>query len=145
MNKQLLIAGALCILSATAVAEPMKPGLWEITVTNEMTGMPVKQPPVTTRQCYKPEDVKDPQRMVPRQSDPKFKCDTKDYKMSGDTASWNLACNGQGMAMTGKGSMTMKAESYTGSSSMEMNVAGQNMKMAQTMNGKRVGECPASK
>src|SRR3954463_2733425 len=124
MNKTLLLASALCLVSGIAAAEPMKPGLWEITVANEMTGVPVKQPPVTLRQCYKPEDVKDPQRMIPKQSDPKFKCDTKDYRMSGDTASWNLACSGQGMTMNGRGSMTMKAESYTGTSSMDMNIGG---------------------
>jgi len=138
-----LFSLAFCTASAgsAVAATTMKPGLWEITVQTEMPGMPVKQPPVTMRQCYKPEDVKDPQRMIPRQQDAGFKCDTRDYKMSGDTATWNLQCSGQGMSMNGKGSMTMKGESYSGSSVMEMKTAGQNMKMSQNMRGKWVGEC----
>lgn len=150
MKKYLLTAAAaaaaaigMAAVPAAHAASPMKPGLWEITVTNDISGMPVKQPPVTVRQCYRPEDVKDPQRMVPRQSDPNFKCDTRNYKLSGDTATWTLACSGSGVNMTGKGSMTMKGDSYSGASSMEMNMAGKTMKMSQTMSGKRVGECPA--
>ena len=147
MKKQMLGAAAAAVCAMCAVTGPssaataMKPGLWEVTVSNDITGMPVKQPPVTVRQCYKPEDVKDPQRMIPKQQDPNFKCDTRDYKMSGDTATWNLACKGQGMTMTGKGSMTMKGESYKGSSVMDMNAGGRAMKISTSMSGKWVGEC----
>ena len=147
MKKPMLTAAvaATLTLCAAHAATPMKAGLWEVTVTNDITGMPVKQPPMTVRQCYKPEDVKDPQRLIPNQSDPNFKCSTKDYKLDGDTASWSVACSGNGIAMTGKGSMTMKGDSYNGTSAMDMNAAGRNMKMSQAMSGKWVGECPAAK
>ena len=142
LKKHMLVAAAALLGTAThAGAATMKPGLWEVTVANEITGMPVKQPPVTVRQCYKPEDVKDPQRMIPKQQDPNFKCDTKDYKLSGDTATWNLACSGQSMTMTGKGSMTMKGDTYSGTNAMQMTAAGHDMKMSQTISGKWVGEC----
>lgn len=150
MTKHLLRAAAAAVITVTSQAgiaqapAPMKPGLWEVTVTSDIAGMPVKQPPVTVRQCYRPEDVKDPQRMVPRQADPNFKCDTRDYKLSGNTATWNLACSGNGMTMTGKGSMTMKGDSYSGTNSMDMNMSGKAMKMSQAMSGKWVGECPAT-
>jgi hypothetical protein len=120
----------------------MKPGLWEITMTMEMPGMPMQPKPTTVRQCYRPEDVKDPKNMIPKQQDGGVKCETLDYKQSGDTASWRLACKGQGMNMTGSGNMTMKSDSYTGTSVMEMNMQGKNMKMSQKLNGKWVGECP---
>ena len=140
MNKQLPAFCLLAFCATTTQASPnMTPGLWEITVKSEIQGMPggMGMPATTMTQCVKPADVQDGKRTVPQQ-DPK--CEMKDYKLQGNTASWRFECKGP-EAMSGSGSMTYSGNSYSGSTKMSMKQQGRVINMTQSYSGKRLGDC----
>ncbi len=140
MNKLLPATCLLAFCATTTQASPnMTSGLWEITVKSEIQGMPggMGMPATTMTQCVKPADVQDGKRTVPQQ-DPK--CEMKDYKMQGNTASWRFECKGP-EAMSGSGSMTYSGNSYSGTTKMSMKQQGRIINMTQTYSGKRLGDC----
>lgn len=140
MNKLLPTTCLLAFCAATAQASPnMTTGLWEITVKSEIQGMPggMGMPATIMTQCVRPADVQDGRRTVPQQ-DPK--CEMKDYKLQGNTASWRFECKGP-EAMSGSGSMTYSGNSYSGSTKMSMKQQGRVINMTQSYSGKRLGDC----
>ena len=129
----------LVLLPAPAFAAGgMQPGLWEVTTRMEMTGMPMQMPAQTVRHCYTRQDVEKGERTVP-QSDDK-NCKIKDYKLRGNTASWSIVCTGQ-HAMSGTGTMTTSATSFSGKSTFKMRGNGDNIDAVSHMTGKRIGDC----
>lgn len=114
----------------------MQPGLWEVTTRMQMAGMPM--PPQTVRHCYTRQDVEKGDRTVPQADDKN--CKIKDYKLKGNTATWSIVCTGKN-AMTGTGTMTTSATSFTGKSNYKMRDNGETMEMISNLSGKRIGDC----
>lgn len=127
---------AFCALPAMAAPTNMQPGLWEITMKMEMAGGGM--PATTVRQCVRPADIEDARRTIPQNKDPK--CEMKDYKMQGNTASWRMECKGP-EAMSGTGTITYSGSSYSGTTKLNMKQDGQTMSMTQSYSGKRIGDC----
>lgn len=128
-----LLAGALLSLplSAPAADATMKPGLWEVTTTMEMPGMPFQPPPQTVRHCYTPQEVKE--QPVPKDD----QCKVTDLKSSGSKVTWKLECKGE-MAGKGEGEIIYQGDSaYEGRTRMQT----QGMTMAMKYKAKRLGEC----
>jgi hypothetical protein len=131
---------ALCILVLaiaipTFAAEgksPMKPGKWQITITMDMPGMPMKMPPMTFTNCITKEQAENPQPPKAKQNDD---CKVSDYKMDGNVVTWSMKCEKQNM--TGEGKITFSSDSYEGESHMKMG----EMEMSQKYAGKYLGEC----
>lgn len=116
--------------------------MWEITTKMEMTGKSdAVTPQQTVRQCLTKRDVEDPRRTTPSAGDHGSRCKMTDYKLQGNTATWKMACEGQG-AMTGTGTVTYSGDSYSGSQTMAMKGGGQTMNMKMNYSGRRVGDCP---
>jgi hypothetical protein len=92
MKPQALVLLLFAVLSApvSGATSDMQPGLWEITTTVEMSGMPMPMPPQTIQHCYTKQDVAKGEGTVP-QGDSR-NCRIKDHKVSGNTASWTLVC-----------------------------------------------------
>ena len=133
------LAAALLSAAAHAQAPNIKEGMWEITTKMDMPGMPAGMPPQTIRQCLTKKDIDNPQRMAP--TGPKDdRCQVSDYKLQGNTATWNWACKG-GDEMRGSGSMTFSGTSYTGVTKMSMNQGGQTHNMTMHYSGRHVGDC----
>lgn len=109
----------------------MENGEWEFTVEAEITGMPMKMPPMTYKQCI---TKKDP---VPQSSQPDQKCVTKDVNYSGNTVTWTTVCKSPGGEMTGKGEATYEKESMQGSMTMDV----QGRTMVSKYKGHRIGPC----
>jgi len=129
----------LTLLPVSAfAADGMQPGLWEVTTRMEMTGMPMQMPAQTVRHCYTRQDVEKGERTVPRADDKN--CKIKDYKLKGNTATWSIVCTGRG-AMSGTGTMTTRATSFTGKSTFKMRDNGDTTNMVSDITGKRVGDC----
>lgn len=133
-------------LFATAIVlaqAGMRPGQWETTTQMQMPNMPagVQMPAMKNTQCITPDQAKDPASAVPRQSGRgrggKDDCKVSDYKMTGNTATWMMACTSPDK-MTATGEMTFGDDSYT--STMKMVMAQGEMTMKTT--GKRIGDCP---
>ena len=126
--------------AAHAAAPNMKEGLWEITVKMDMPGMPVSAPPQVVQQCVTRKDMENPQKMAPGNDPNSGRCETSDYKLQGNTATWKMACKGEN-AMTGTGSMTFSGTSYTGTNKMAMKQGDQTMNVTMNYAGKHLGPC----
>lgn len=127
----ILVAVLLAIPGYAAAADMMKPGLWEVTTTVEMPGMPYQPPPTTIRHCYTAQEVKE--NPVPKDNN----CKITDLKTSGNKTTWKMECTGEAAAK-GEGEMTYHGDSaYEGKSKMQT----QGMTMAMKYKAKRLGEC----
>jgi hypothetical protein len=133
---------AACATATVQAAPPggMRPGLWETTISSNMSG----GKPFSTRACVTAQQLEDPKGALPKMDGSGMKCDQLDYKTSGNTVSWKMRCTGE-MPMEGSGQMTAGPDSYSGKMDMVMKMQGQTMNMSQTMAGKRIGDCPATK
>ena len=138
MFRRLALAAAVLMLFVPLVAQaPRQDGRWQVTMEMSMPDMPMNMPPFTTEQCLTPEDVKNPQAVVPQgRGNQQGNCTVSDYKQSGNKISWSMKCEGQN-AMTGTGEMTYEGATYNGV--MNMNMSGRSMMMK--LAGKRLGDC----
>lgn len=127
-----LCSVALLLLPTPApAAETMRPGLWEISTTMEMPGIPFQPPPSIVRHCYTAQDVKE--QPVPRDE----QCKVTDLKSSGSKTSWKFVCTGEA-ASKGEGEITFRGDSaYEGRSKVETG----GMTMTMTYRAKRISDC----
>ncbi len=122
----------MLLLPLVAAADGMKPGLWEITTTMQMPGMPFQPPPQTIQHCYTPAEAS--AAPVPA-GDPK--CRVENVSRNGNTTSWTVSCSGDG-AGSGKGEITFSGDSaYSG----KMTMTTEGMTMTSSYQGKRIGPC----
>jgi len=134
-----LVPVALAVLACTAIAEdaaaqqnPMRPGRWEVTAQMDMPGM--QMPAMKNTQCVTQQQIDSPTRGLPQGPDNKD-CKVSDYKVSGNTITWNMACPSQ--QMTGSGELKFNGDTYEGL----VKIMAQQKEMAMKFNGKRVGDC----
>ena len=63
-----ILSGAFIIPgAASAAGGGMKEGLWEITTSMDMPGMPFQPAPTKVTRCYTKEDLKDDSKVIPKQ------------------------------------------------------------------------------
>jgi len=129
---------ALLILSFAVTsaqgASGMKDGLWEISTTIEMPGLPFQPPPVTMSHCYTKEDVLDQKKVVP---EPEGDCKVTSLNTTGSKVAWQIVCTGKNAAK-GEGEITFSGDSaYEGVMKMEM----EGMSMTSNYSAKRTGPC----
>lgn len=137
-----VLAVLLCVLvmagceqkpktTSSSPAINMKDGLWEITTTVEMPGMPAGMiKPHTFTTC-----------LNQKESVPKGKnetdCTMKDVKTEGNTVSWTAVCK----EATSRGKITYAGDTYDGVTESTMKQDGKDMTIKTTMKGKYVGPC----
>ena len=122
-------------LAAQTPQNPMREGRWEIIGQMQMPNVPVQIPETKTTQCVTAEQLKDPTSALP--SGPgQDSCKLTDYKVSGNTVSWKMACAAP-QTMSGSGELTFAGDSYTGTVIMSTPQGEMTMKLA----GKRLGDC----
>jgi hypothetical protein len=133
MKRYFLCVGILLVLVAPAVlsAPPtMTPGLWEITLQNEL---PEPMPPMTTTVCVSKDDIAD------RQKPPKVKstdeCPAVSGDMTGNVLSYVSKCKSRDLET--KVRYTFHGDRYDGV--VEMKSAGREMR--QVITGRRIGDC----
>jgi hypothetical protein len=122
------------LLMTVAAAEriDMNEGLWEVTTTTEMPGVPFEIPPMTFTQCITEQDL------VPQNEQPDNECTLSDNRISGNTVTWSIVCRGEGGSSRGDGTITYHGDSFEGN--MEMSMA-EGMEMINHMQGRRIGAC----
>ena len=144
MFKPFVAALVLAVLAPVASAQGkpvMKPGLWEIVTVNETPGSPTKRT-ITARACYTAEDVNSLPRVLPQQREFGMKCDLRDPKSEGTSATWRVACTGKDGSMSGPAKMSMAADSYTAEADLEFKKPGAKpVKVAQKVSGKWIEAC----
>lgn len=131
MRKGLYLIATLLFLffAGLCFAAPnMEDGLWEITSTIEMPGMPSRS--FTNTSCLTKE------KAVP-QASPESSCTLKDVKNEGNTVSWTMVCKDA----TSKGKVTYARNTMDGTFETSMKSEGKNMTIKTNMKGKRIGPC----
>jgi hypothetical protein len=139
MKAASIAVAALLAGSTTLIAQsPIRPGRWDVVMQMDMPSMPLKMPEMKTTQCVTPEQAKDPANSLPRgpQNGGKHDCKVSNYKVSGKTVTWDMACTTP-MAISSTGEMTFTDDSYTGT--VKMN-APQGL-MSMKVSGTRLGDC----
>ena len=118
------------LLADSPGARAQVPGdLWQITTQMSMPGMPMNMPPQSSQVCAAREWKTPPG--VSRDG-----CTNSDFKMTGDTATWNVVCTGQ-QSMTGRGEVTRTADGFKGA----IKFMGDGFAMNIDLEGKRTGDC----
>ena len=144
MKSKVLIAAcaaACCAFPALAQMDAMKgkmkEGNYEVKMEMEMPGMPqgMGKQAMTFQNCVSNKDIEAGQV---GKADPKMAkdCEMKDFKMSGNTASYKMVCKGAN-PMTADTTINFRNDGYT----MVMNTAMQGMTMKQTMDARYLGPC----
>lgn len=128
-------ATLLCATSASAAPAAMREGLWEITTSTEMPGMPM--PSQKIQQCFTKADTENPKSTVPARDE--SDCKIADQKQNGNSFSMTMKCNGGDMVM--KSEITYQGDSYNGKTVMEMKEDGEAMTMTTKIAAKRIGDC----
>ncbi len=135
MIKKIFLGSTLAFLflflSNISMAQNMKEGLWETTVTMEMPGMPMKMAPHTYTHCLTKKDS------VPQKQEPGPECKMIKSEVKGDTVSWVMECKTKEGLATSNGRLTYRGSNYEGV--VKMKTAG--MEMTQNMKGRWIGQC----
>ena len=124
-----IIAAVLFLFSArlSFAAPNMEDGLWEITATVDMPGMPSRSFTHTT--CLTKE------KAVPQTAE--SGCTIKDVKTQGNTVTWTVVCR-EG---TSTGKVTYAGTTMDGVIETTVKTNGKTMTMKNTIKGKRIGPC----
>ena len=116
----------------------IKEGLWALTSTANMSGMPMKMPPMTTtsEECMSKKNALDPRMMLKSQN-----CEITNRVIDSNTAKWDMSCSQMGMKMIGNGSINYQYESMSGTFNMTMQSEGGMMNIVTEMTGHYIGAC----
>lgn len=118
-------------LTDISIAQNMKEGLWEITMTMEVPGMPMKMPPQTYTHCLTKKD------MVPQKEEPKQECKMIKHDAKRDTVTWVIECKTKEGTAVSNGRVTYKGTSFEG----VIKVKHAGMEVTQNLKGKWIGQC----
>ena len=154
MSNKFLLAACLATASTLVFAGPfdqmkgkVKEGQYETTMEMDMSGIPgmpkgMGMQKSTFSHCVTAEDIEKGRVTKGGGRDGKSpeNCEVKDFKMSGNTASYTMVCKG-GPDMTADAKMTFVDNGYDMDMKMAMNQGGQVMNMNQKMQSRRVGDC----
>jgi hypothetical protein len=120
--------------------DKVKEGLYEITVHTDMGDMPnvPKDRQKSTERidnCVTPEDIQKGFESTPL-------CQIRDFRMTGNTATWTEACKGRGEKVT-QHTLVFSGSSFTSDAKIMLkSEAGQVARMSQRMESRLKGPCP---
>jgi hypothetical protein len=126
----------LCPIVAPA-QEPVREGLWEISVQGQVGGQPLSSTPLVVRQCISQQSAQD---LMTQLTGTAGGCRVTDLRQEGNHARWNLACSGQ-VEVSGTGEVTMRNDSFDGTLDLTVGTGAQSVPMSQTFNARWVGAC----
>lgn len=116
------------------------PGKYQITTSIEMSGMPAGMPGAmpaqTITQCMTEKDF------IPKDtSGSGGNCNVINVKTSGNTVTFSLECNQDGVAVKSKGKMIYSGNTFEGSTETSMGPSSGGMVLKTVIKGKRIGSC----
>ena len=136
IKRSLLVAIVLSfICAAAAFAAPnYQEGLWEITTTMNMPGMPKEMMrPMKQQVCMTKENaVPQPQQKGEQQ------CKMTNQRTVGNKVSWTMTCKN---GTVSNGEITYSKTSYDGSQTTTTSQGGKQTTVKSTMSGKYLGPC----
>ncbi len=111
----------------------LKPGKYEITTKVKMPGIPVEMPPQITTQCLN--------EQTPIPDAGAQGCKLTDMKTKGNTATYTMECNQQGMEITSTGNIIYDKISFEGTTQTTMGPTTGGMTVTTVIKGKHIGKC----
>ena len=137
MKSILSFAGVLLLLQSPLAAGdtlPIKPGLWESTVTstNSFAGTSTQ----TNQECVTINQF-DPKTMA-REAEG---CDVVESNVNGSTLTFSMNCDIEGGTTVISGQYQSDGDTGSGAMNMEMSFGDQTMTMESTMTTVRIGDC----
>ena len=128
---------AVVLLNSEAIANstlPIKPGLWETTMTqtNSFSGTTTS----TETECVKETSVNPQDFMKELQG-----CEINQSLVSGKTMTVNMSCSIQGMKASLDGKIISDGDHGEGDMTMSMEMPGMKMQMDMKWQAKRLGDC----
>jgi hypothetical protein len=135
--KKICTLSVLCLFLAVLPVWGLdfNPGKYEITVRMEMPGIPGGVPPQTMTQCLTD------QNPVPDSSPDAQGCKMTDMRTTGNTVTYTIDCNQQGVEAKITGDMTYKGDSFEGTTLTDMGPETGGMTIMTVVKGKRIGKC----
>lgn len=137
-----LTAGPFAAAHAGAdLSDMIAPGLWEMTVQMQIEGISTSMPAQTVQQCVTQAELAKNRGIPKPQTHGDVTCKTTSMNRSGNTLRWTMACTGQS-AMQMDGIMTFDShKAYHSTVHMTGTMQGRQIRMTQSLQGKRIGEC----
>lgn len=131
-----LLAAILLPLTAAA-QDPVKEGLWEISVQTEIGGQPASSTPMVMHQCLTTQTAQD---LMAQLTGGAGGCQVSDYRQEGNRSHWNLHCTGQ-VEVSGVGDVTVQSDGFQGTLDAVVGTGGQSVPMRQAFTARWVGAC----
>ena len=129
---------ALLFCATTAAAQdPVREGLWEISIQGQVGGQPISSTPLVVRQCI---DQQSAQDLMAKLAGGAGGCQISDLHQEGSRTRWSLACTGQ-VEVSGTGEVTMNSNGFNGTLDLMVGMGGQSVPMLQTFDARWVGAC----
>jgi hypothetical protein len=122
----------------------MKEGLYDYKMEMDLAGVPGLPPGMgkqnmSFQKCVTAEDIEKGQMARGRDGKMPESCEVKNFRMSGDTASYTMTCAQP--AMSADNQITFTGDGFKMDMKMAMSQGGQMMNMTQRMEGRYVGPC----
>jgi hypothetical protein len=151
MKTALVLVAALAA-TAAAAQNPMagmkgkvKEGLYAYKMDMDMGQMPGLPPgmgkqSMNFQHCVTAQDIEKGELGKGKQERARSNCEVKDFKMSGNTATYRVVCKGE-QEMTADNTVTFVSDGYKINMKMAMKHSGQTVNMNQNMEAKYLGPC----
>lgn len=135
------IAAAAGSAGATAPAL-MNPGLWEMTIDMQMSGVPVKLPAQTYQRCVTKEDIAKFHGVPQPRNTGDMTCSMKKFDRSGNTLTYTMVCTGKRGHLRMDGTTTFDSrDAYHGTMHMTGQEEGHPIDMTTSVAAQRTGDC----
>lgn len=150
-----IAAAAAALLSATAgagtapassaaKAYEMQPGLWQTIIEMKMSNLPRLRAQRVYRRCITEADIAKNDIAPQTETRADFSCTSKDFKRSGNTATYRLECAGEAGKTSAEGKITFTSKtSYDATIRTTGTVRGRSIETTRTVHAERVGDCGA--
>jgi hypothetical protein len=137
MFKKIMIVLSVCVATTVVPAWglDLNPGKFEITAEVEMPGMPRGMQAQTITQCLTRQEP------VPDASAGAQGCEVTDIKTSGNTVTYTMVCEQQGMKTKSAGEIIYRGDSFEGTTRTAMGPQEGGMTITTKIKGSRIGPC----
>ena len=152
MKTPLLLAIAAVLASPPVLAQnpadamkgKMKPGMYAYKMEMDMGQMPgapagMGKQTMNMQHCLTDKDIAGGQMGKGRDEGQK-NCEMKDFRMSGNTASYKMVCKGE-YEMMADNTINFASDGFKMNMKMQMDRGGQKMNMTQNIEAKYLGAC----
>jgi len=131
-----LILILVASFSGHTLALEITPGEWELTVKQNVSGMPLGIPTQKHRECFSDEDPIPTSFLKARQ------CDVMEQRVRHRTVYYKINCFTEHGSVINEGKIRFSSLKITGDSKSDLgDVAGQKTVLRYKFTGRRIGEC----